>query len=84
LARYVLKHRGSEPPREEVELIERSSGLTVLDRSAPRALLVEAPEETARALRERLPGWTVAEERTYPPPGPARERIRGEDPGESR
>lgn len=56
--------------------------MTILDRGVPGVLLVEASAETLQEMRERLPDWTMAEETTYPPPGPARERLRGEDPDE--
>jgi hypothetical protein len=84
LARYVLAHLGSESWKPGLALIERHSGVTILDRSVPGTLLVEASAETARGLREQLQDWTVAEEVTYPRPGPARQRFHREEPGEPR
>jgi hypothetical protein len=78
MARYVLKHRGAEPRGADLELIERSAEVTILDRSAPQAMLVDAPEKAARNLQEQLPDWTVAEEVTYPQPGPTRKQIRSD------
>ncbi len=78
MARYVLKHRSAEPRGADLELIEQSDGVTIVDRTGPQAILVEAPEKAARDLREQLPDWTVAEEVTYPRPGPARKQIRSD------
>ena len=63
----MLMFRGESPPQEDIDLIEGSSGVEVLDRVA-RALLVDAPDETVQELRAQLPDWVVADEVTYPPP----------------
>jgi hypothetical protein len=68
VARYVLMFRGESPPREDIDLIESSSGVRVLDR-IERALLIDAPDETVQELRAQLADWVVADEVTYPPPG---------------
>ncbi len=79
MARYVLVHRHSEPNPADLELIAHAPGVTVLDQTVKRAMLVEAPEEAAAELRSRLKNWIVAEEASYPRPGPARETIRRKD-----
>ncbi|HEY8810690.1 MAG TPA: hypothetical protein VIM28_11795 [Solirubrobacterales bacterium] len=67
MPRYILKFRGADPPGDEVALIEGSAGIMIVDRVAG-AFLVDASDEEVRALRERLPAWTVAPETTFPPP----------------
>ncbi|HWM62444.1 MAG TPA: hypothetical protein VNP96_00460 [Solirubrobacterales bacterium] len=69
MARYVLMSQDESPQQADIDLIERSSGVTVVDRSA-RGLLVDAPDETVRELSAQLPNWTVANEVTYAPPEP--------------
>jgi len=78
MARYVLMAQGESPRQADIDLIEGSNDITVIDRSGG-AMLVEAPEDTVRELRERLSDWVVADEVTYPPPGPAIERVRDDD-----
>ncbi len=71
MPRYVLMFQGADPPTGDIALIEGHAGVTVLDRT-PAACLVEASERDAQALADRLPGWLVAPETTYPPPRPPR------------
>lgn len=78
MPRYVLKFRGNSPRQADVDLIERSVGVTVLDRTAG-TLLIDAPERAAQGLRRQLPDWSVAPETTYPPPEPFTQRIRDDD-----
>jgi hypothetical protein len=74
MAKYVLKHRGGDPPREDIALIERTEGVTIHDRTAG-AMLVDVPEEAVRGLHERLPNWVVTPETTFAPPDPVRRRA---------
>jgi hypothetical protein len=67
MPRYVMMFRGADPPADDVALIERSAAVAILDRVAG-AFLVEASDEEARALRDRLPNWTIMPETTFPPP----------------
>jgi hypothetical protein len=76
VAHYVLLFRGDDPLPEDLELIEQAPDVTILDHTAARALLVEAPEQAATRLRDQLQDWLVAEEVTHPPPGPARQSVR--------
>lgn len=80
MARYVLRHRGTEPQARDVELIEQSEGVEILDRGPAGTMLIEASEQAVRELQERLTDWAATEEVTFGPPGPARERIRDDDP----
>jgi hypothetical protein len=79
MAHYVLMFRGSDPRQADLDLIEQSADVTILDRGTSRALLVDAPEEAVQALREHLQDWVVAAEVSHPPPGPARQSV-VEDP----
>jgi len=75
MAKYVLKHRGGDPPGGDIALIERTEGVTIHDRMAG-ALLVDASEEAVRGLRERLlANWVVMPETTFAPPEPVRRRA---------
>lgn len=80
MARFVLVFHGSTPQQADIDLIEQSADVTVLDHHVARAMLVDAPEQTARRLREQLKDWTMASEMSYPSPGPARESVRDDDP----
>jgi hypothetical protein len=68
MARYIVKFRGEAPPREDLERITHARGVTVLDRTANRAMLLEASATDAAALDSQLKDWTVAEEVVYPRP----------------
>ena len=69
--RYVLRFRGaaSKPPGD-VERILASKGITVLDDSSPRMLLVEAGRVELQALVDTMPGWIMTPERVIPLPDP--------------
>lgn len=75
MARYVLSFQGDSPRQADVDLIERSTGVAIVDRTGS-TLLVEAPEGAVRDLRERLAGWSVAPETTLRRPEPFTERVR--------
>ena len=79
MAQYVLLFRGKEPRQADLDLIEQSPEIRIVDSAAARALLVDAPADVADRLREQLQDWLVAEEVTHPAPGPARPSVR-EDP----
>jgi hypothetical protein len=72
---YVLLARHSEPTPDDLARIEGTPGVTILDHTANRAMLLEASEEAVADLRDNLKDWIVAKEVTYPPPGPATESV---------
>ena len=73
--RYVLRYRGrgAKPPAD-VEHVRHLPGITVLDESSSKMLLVECDDETTTWLAEALPGWIVAPEQTFDVPD-TRKRI---------
>ncbi|HVL03617.1 MAG TPA: hypothetical protein VM386_04185 [Acidimicrobiales bacterium] len=73
--RYVLRYRGqgAKPPAD-VEHVRHLSGITVLDESSSKMLLVECDDESTTRLAEALPGWIVAPEQTFDVPD-TRKRI---------
>jgi hypothetical protein len=74
--RYVLRFRGAAfKPPADVERILASKGITVLDDSSPRMLLVEAGRVELKALVDSMPGWIMTPERTISLPDP-RPRLR--------
>lgn len=77
MGHYVLLFRGDAPRAEDLDLIEQAEDVQVLEHSAARALLIDAPEHAAQRLREQLGDWLVAEEVTHPPPGPAQQEPHG-------
>ena len=78
MTRYVLLFRHSEPRQEDLEHIARAPGVTVVDSTASRALLVEGPTDSLAALRAQLSDWIVAEEVVLPPPRSSEEHAFGE------
>jgi len=81
MGRYVLLYRYSEPHQDDLDRITRAPGVTVLDHTLKRAMLVEASEDAVIDLRAQLKNWIIAEEAAYPRPGPARETLRRKDEG---
>ncbi len=76
--RYVLRYRpAGAKPAAEVERIRRVVGVTVIDESAPKMLLIECDEERAAALAEALPDWLVSPEQTMSLPEPPRRGVEG-------
>ena len=69
MAQSILKYHGVRPPQADLDHIDQDPGVTILDRVANRAMLVEAPAAVAQRLDRQLPDWTVAEEVTYLRPG---------------
>jgi hypothetical protein len=69
--RYVLRFRGATAkPPGDVERILASKGITVLDDSSPRMLLVEAGQVELKALVDSMPGWIMTPEQTISLPDP--------------
>lgn len=65
-ARYVLRYRGEgTKPAADVESVGRLAGVTVVDESASKMLLVECDGEVAAELTETLPEWVIAPEQTF-------------------
>jgi hypothetical protein len=66
LKRYVLFHPNGNPPLEEVDLIKRNPGFSIVDDATGRAFLVEANCEAIDDLRRRMPCWVCEEEQIHP------------------
>jgi len=79
VAHYVLKYRGVNPPQADLRRINNAPGITILDRAADRAMLLEASDEAAAALDRQLADWTVAKEVAYQLPRPPRPEPRADD-----
>lgn len=76
MGRFILRFTGRGPaPDAQVAQIRSAPGLTILDTSSPRMLLVQASPETIGRLAEALAGWTCSREQTIPLPDP-RPKIR--------
>lgn len=75
MSRYVLVYRDTEPDPEDLKRIAAAPGVTVVDHTGTRAMLLEASDKAINALRNQLGGWTIAPQTTYPPPLPAFERV---------
>lgn len=74
--RYVLRYRGQgAKPSADVEHVRHLAGITVLDESSSKMVLVECDEESTTALAEALPDWVVAPEQTFDVPD-TRKRAR--------
>lgn len=74
MARYVLRHRGGDPPEGDITLIEGTEGVTIHDQTMG-ALLIDVSEDVAQGLRESLSNWVVTPETTFAPPEPVRRRV---------
>lgn len=70
MARFILRNSGGE---ESADLANEFSNVKVIDRS-PGMMLIDADEDDARQLANRLPGWTLHPEVTYQIPD-TRKRI---------
>jgi len=70
MPRYILVARSRTADDAEIERIRRTPGLTVVDETANRAMLVDASEEAATELRSELRDWQIEEEISYSRPGP--------------
>ena len=69
MARYVLLSRDPEPSDEDLSRIAATPGVTILDQTLSRAMLLEATDQAAAELRSGLPRWIVSAEVEYLPPG---------------
>jgi hypothetical protein len=76
MGQYVLLLRGSQPREEDLKLIESAPGVRVLDQTFNRAMLLEGSEDAVSALSGRLKDWLIAEQVSYPQPGPAGPEVR--------
>jgi hypothetical protein len=79
MGHYVVLFRDSDPRQEDLERIANAPGVTILEHTVNRAMLLEASEDAVAALRGQLKNWIVAQEVTYPPPGPAAQNLGGDD-----
>lgn len=75
-SRFILRYVGpGEAPEADVARIRDLPGLSVLDASSGRMLLVDAPVVALRRMMTGLPGWELAPERFVPVPD-TRRRVR--------
>ena len=79
MKRYVLLYRNADPDPEDLDRIVNTPGLTVVDHTVKRALLIEASEEAVAGLRSQLKNWIVGEEVSHPHPGPPRNKVQRKD-----
>lgn len=75
MSRYVFLFRHADPAEEDIAQIANTPGVTILDHSVGRAILVEAPAPVVNQLRDSLDNWILAEEKSYPQPGPHVEQV---------
>lgn len=73
MARFVLRYSGAGAPEDSANIAADIPNVKVIDRS-PKMMLVEASEEDAKQLVDRLSGWTLHPEIHYNIPD-ARKRI---------
>lgn len=65
----MLYRRKTSLSEDEVKRIADVAGVTIIDKEVSGALLVDTTSEGAEKLRGLLPGWVVAKEVEFPPPG---------------
>jgi len=76
MAKFILRFRGAgAKPETDVVRVKACAGVTVLDESMPRMLLVEGAKAKVAQLAERLAGWVMSEERAVELPSP-RPKVR--------
>ena len=76
LRRYLLRYRlAGAKPVADVERVRRLEGVSLIDESSPKMLLVECDEEPKAALAEALPDWVLGPEQTMSLPEPPRKGI---------
>lgn len=73
MARFILRYSGESAPEEHSVIVAGAPNVKVIDRSL-RMMLLEANEDDAKQLADRLPGWTLHPEVEYKIPD-ARKRI---------
>jgi hypothetical protein len=67
--RYVLRYRGpGAKPAADVDSVRRRPGVTDVDESGAKMLMVECDEAVAAELAENLPDWVMGPEQTYTVP----------------
>ena len=64
----MLLSREKDARREDFDAVASEPGVTIIEETVGRAILVEATEEAAERLREHLPGWVVSKETFHPSP----------------
>ena len=76
MAKFILRFRGPGPkPAADVSRVKHCAGVTVLDASMPRMLLVEGAKSKVVQLADRLAGWVVSEQVAVRLPNP-RPKVR--------
>lgn len=71
MGNYVLLLRGTEAAASDLERIKTARGVTVVNQTFNRAMLLEGADEDIAALARQLPDWLMAAEVTHPQPRPA-------------
>ena len=74
MRRYVLFARSSDAVAE-ADRIRRMPGLTIVDETGDRSMLVDATDDAVTELRSTLKDWLVEPEVAYPRPGPHRYSV---------
>jgi len=74
LNRFILRFRGDENPRDQIDRICALPGMKLIDES-PRMLLVEGPGDLLRDLIESMPDWVITPQKTMSLPTDPRPRI---------
>jgi hypothetical protein len=73
---FILRFCGEgTKPAADVKRVKQCAGVTVIDQSTPRMLLVEGPKAQVRKLADSMPDWAMSEERRLAAPKP-RPRVR--------
>ncbi|MCC6610034.1 MAG: hypothetical protein IT515_10235 [Burkholderiales bacterium] len=76
MAKFILRFRGAgAKPAADVTRVKACAGVTVLDDSMPRMLLVEGAKSKVAHLAGSLEGWVISEERALQLPSP-RPKVR--------
>ena len=71
MSRFILRYGGKNPkPAADVRQILALRGLTLIDDSTPRMLLVDAPEDKLKILLDSLQGWVMSPEQIVQLPDP--------------
>ena len=79
MGRFILRYQGRvEGAKGEVERLRALHGVSVIDHSSPRMVLVDAPEGTLDAFVAQEDRWLVSREKTYelPKPHPSLTKVR--------
>ena len=73
MARFILRFSGDAAPEEHTQIVRAAPNVKLVDQS-PKMMLLEASEDDAKRLADRLPGWTLSPEVQYKIPD-TRKRI---------